>query len=53
MGFVSSLNYMVRYRKKTFTYIVFPYDFIGPGVWMHIALKIHVIALFDVIRIEI
>jgi hypothetical protein len=32
---------------------VLPYDFVGPGVGMYFALKIHIITLFDVIRVEI
>jgi hypothetical protein len=32
---------------------VLPDNFVGPGVGMHLALKIHVIAFFDIVRIEI
>jgi hypothetical protein len=31
---------------------VFPDDFVSPGVGMNFALKIHIIALFDIIRVE-
>jgi len=44
----STVNYEVRH-----TYIVFPDNFVGPGVSMHFALKIYVITFFNIVRVEV
>jgi hypothetical protein len=42
------VNYEVRH-----TYIVLPDNFVGPGVSMHLALKIYIITFFNIVRVEI